>query len=92
MRLFFGNQTFLLKNYIDLMENSIIYFYNINIALLNQGHRFYTHFCSYKVHCMIRNILPTNDYHNSYVGIMTSVAILLSNNTQLVTSRSKFLN
>ena len=62
------------------------------MALLNQCHRFYSHFCSYKVHCTNRNILPTNDYHNSYVGIMTSVVNLLSNNTQLVTSRSKFLN
>ena len=82
MRLFFGNQTFLLKNYIDLMENSIIFFWNINIAFLNICLRFYSHFCIFEVHCTNRNILPTKDFHNSCVGIMPSVVNLLSNNTQ----------
>ena len=46
MWIFFWHQTFLLTNYIDLMENGIIYFHNTNIALFDNYHRFYSHLCS----------------------------------------------
>ena len=64
----------------------------MNIALFNQCLRFYSHFYSSKVHCTNRNILPTNDFHNSYVGIMASVVNLQSNNTQVVTLKPNYFN
>ena len=61
------------------------------MALFSQYYRFYPHLCSLRAHCTNRNISPTNNSHNLYVGILASVVNLLSNNTQLSVEKYKLL-
>ena len=80
MWIFFGHLTFLLANFIHLMQNSMMHFLNINVVLLIQYYRFYSHLRSEKAYCTNKNILLMNYYHKSHFSILKSLENLLSVN------------